>query len=85
MRPFLLAVAVIGSLSAVRLAGDDTGKTDKDEMQDTWAVVAMESNGRKEELGQAAKDGSARMVVTADTLRHRSPAHFSERTRRRTE
>ena len=68
MRRLLLTIAVAGLLSAATLGDDEPGKTDKDEIQDTWAIVAIETNGEKRDTRELAKAGAARIVITADNL-----------------
>jgi uncharacterized protein (TIGR03067 family) len=67
MNPRWLAV-VLGVLLALGPVRGEDKKTDADEIQDTWRIVAIEADGKKQEMGQAAKDGSARAVISADKI-----------------
>jgi uncharacterized protein (TIGR03067 family) len=69
------SLVVVGALIAASAARGEDKKPDADEIQDTWRIVAVESNGKKEEM-RGKDDGSFRAVISAEMIEIRAVAGF---------
>jgi uncharacterized protein (TIGR03067 family) len=65
MKPRLLILAVTSVLIAADAPQEHAAKTDKEEIQDTWRLVAVEKDGVKVEGGLL----SGRFIITGDKIK----------------